>query len=358
MKNVIKKPLCVLLAMLTLWAWVPAVSAAAEYQISSVQLAMGENAVTTLTDAATTLYVFAPQNVGAFAVTADDPAAVLSYWHGSKFYVTGLAQEAMDGVLTVECSSAGQSILIGLSGVASATITITELEGYVPPEVVVFEDYVNVHTLVSDFAMPAEELTRVNIMKPQTVVADADGIYHLGSADGPILYVNMCAATYADLYACYHPTSGTGALYMHGRYEDEEGNTRGYEFLEAMRPYAEALDADGYYYLTVDLAIYLQTYGANQGWFTRENSPFSLIKTGRFIAESAWLVNAYYVEPVVVLGNGDMDGNGRVNNRDMGLLQQYLNGWGARIFPAACDMDGNGVVNNRDLGLLQQLLNE
>lgn len=355
MKNVMKKPLCVLLAMLLVWAWVPTASAAADYRVSSVKLAVGENAVTTLDDAATTLYVFSPQNVGAFAVTADDPAATLSYWHGSKFFVTGLAQEAVDGTLIVECSSLGQSLLIGLSGVASATVTITELEGYVPPEVVVFEDYVNVHTPVDDFAMPADELTRVNIMKPQTVVADADGIYHLGSADGPVLYVNMCAATYADLYACYHPTSGTGALYMHGRYEDEEGNARGYEFLEAMRPYAEALDADGYYYLTVDLAAYIQIYGKNQGWFRKDASPFSLIKQGKFIEESAWLVNAYYVEPDVT--PGDVNGDGKVNNRDLGVVQQYLNDWDVTIDLTAADMDGNGKVNNRDLGLLQQLLN-
>ena len=60
-------------------------------------------------------------------------------------------------------------------------------------------------------------------------------------------------------------------------------------------------------------------------------------------------------EPDVLLG--DADGNGRVNNRDLGLLQQYLNDWNVSFDLAVCDMDGNGRVNNRDLGLLQQLLN-
>ena len=349
-----KKLLCLALSLLLLSACVPMVSAA-EYKVSSTALFVGENTVTTL-DVAATLYVFKPTDVGAFLVEVSDPDAVLTYWHGTKFFVTGLAETAADGSLVVECSSAGQSFLIGLGGVDTATVTITEQEGYLPPEVVVYEPYENVHTPVDDFAMPAEELTRVDITKPQTVVADAAGIYHLGSVDGPILYVNMCAATYADLYACYHPTGGTGALYMHGRYEDDEGNVCGYEFLEAMRPYAEALDSDGYYYLTVDLGVYIQVYGQNQGWFREDASPFTLIKQGKFIPESAWLVNAYYVAPAAVMG--DADGNGKVNNRDLGCLQRYLNGYAVTVDVTAADLNGNGKINNRDLGELQKLLNE
>ena len=355
MRRVLKKPLCLVLTLLLLWACVPVVRAA-EYKVSSTALHLGENAVATDRTVLTTLYVFKPATVGAYSVSVEDPAAILSYWHGSKFYVTGLAEEAVDGSLVVECSSAGQSFLIGLGGVDTSVITITEVEGYVPPEEVIFEHYVNRHTPVSDFAMPSDELTRVDVTKPQTLVADDDGIYHLGGINGPVLYVNMRAATYADLYACYHPTSGTGALYMHGVYVDDAGKKRGYEFIDAMRPYAEALDSDGYYYLTVDLATYIQTYGKNQGWFRKDSSPFTLIKQGKFIEESAWLINAYYVAPAIV--RGDANGDGKVNNRDLGVLQQHLSDWSVNIYRAACDIDGNGSVTNRDLGLLQQVLSE
>ena len=53
---------------------------------------------------------------------------------------------------------------------------------------------------------------------------------------------------------------------------------------------------------------------------------------------------------------GDVNGDGKVNNRDLGLLQKYLNGASIEI-SAATDLDGNGKINNRDLGLLQKLLN-
>ena len=55
---------------------------------------------------------------------------------------------------------------------------------------------------------------------------------------------------------------------------------------------------------------------------------------------------------------GDADGNGKVNNRDLGRMQQYINEWEVVIDTEAADMDGNGRINNRDLGLLQRQLNE
>ena len=54
---------------------------------------------------------------------------------------------------------------------------------------------------------------------------------------------------------------------------------------------------------------------------------------------------------------GDADGDGRVNNRDLGCLQQYINERPVTINIHAVDLDGNGRLNNRDLGLFQRYLN-
>ncbi len=82
-------------------------------------------------------------------------------------------------------------------------------------------------------------------------------------------------------------------------------------------------------------------------------------------AISILLMTAMLVSMVAVLPAsaadvlyGDVDGNGKINNRDLGRLQQYLNEWDVEINLDACDVDGNGKVNNRDLGRLQQYLNE
>lgn len=53
---------------------------------------------------------------------------------------------------------------------------------------------------------------------------------------------------------------------------------------------------------------------------------------------------------------GDTNGDGKINNRDLGLLQQYLADMDVDICLEVCDTNADGKINNRDLGLLQQYL--
>ncbi len=61
---------------------------------------------------------------------------------------------------------------------------------------------------------------------------------------------------------------------------------------------------------------------------------------------------------VILYTSGDGNGDGKVNNKDLGLLQQYLNEWDVTIVIEAADLNEDGKINNKDLGLLQRLLNE
>ena len=54
---------------------------------------------------------------------------------------------------------------------------------------------------------------------------------------------------------------------------------------------------------------------------------------------------------------GDVNGDGKVNNRDLGVMQKYLNGFEITIDEKAADLTGDGKINNRDLGALQKHLN-
>ena len=55
--------------------------------------------------------------------------------------------------------------------------------------------------------------------------------------------------------------------------------------------------------------------------------------------------------------SGDTSGDGKVNMKDLALLQQYLNGWDVSIAEDAADVNGDGKVNMKDYALLQQYLN-
>ena len=75
---------------------------------------------------------------------------------------------------------------------------------------------------------------------------------------------------------------------------------------------------------------------------------------GDLCADGADTVTLYamWLEPL----RGDANGDSAVNNRDLALLQQYINRWEVSVLPEA-DLNGDGEINNRDLALLQQLIN-
>ena len=53
---------------------------------------------------------------------------------------------------------------------------------------------------------------------------------------------------------------------------------------------------------------------------------------------------------------GDANGDDKVNNKDLALLQQYLADWDVAIDEDVVDVNNDGKVNNKDLALLQQYL--
>ena len=53
---------------------------------------------------------------------------------------------------------------------------------------------------------------------------------------------------------------------------------------------------------------------------------------------------------------GDINNDGKVNNKDLTRLFQYLSGWSVEVNPDAIDVNGDGKVNNKDLTRLFQYL--
>ena len=54
---------------------------------------------------------------------------------------------------------------------------------------------------------------------------------------------------------------------------------------------------------------------------------------------------------------GDVNGDGKVNVRDIGVMQQYMNGWEVTMDMDAADVNNDGKVNVRDIGVMQQYMN-
>ncbi len=69
------------------------------------------------------------------------------------------------------------------------------------------------------------------------------------------------------------------------------------------------------------------------------------------------LLNATWHYNCVLYTSGDINGDNSINNKDLGLLMQYLNNWNVEISFDAADVNRDNSVNNKDYGLLMQYLN-
>ena len=112
-----------------------------------------------------------------------------------------------------------------------------------------------------------------------------------------------------------------------------------------MRPYADAIDSDGYYPMTVDIENFVKYYGAAQGWYREDLSSITEIVNGEYVPESAWLATAYYLKTSENAGNNN-SGTIEGGNGSGGESSDKIPGVGA---PEA-GTESDGTVKNPSTG--------
>ena len=60
-------------------------------------------------------------------------------------------------------------------------------------------------------------------------------------------------------------------------------------------------------------------------------------------------------DSIVQAGDVNLDGN--INNRDIALLMQYVNGYDVEVLAIVADVNKDGSINNKDVALLMQYVN-
>lgn len=256
-----------------------------EYTVSDTVLALGENAVELDPSAETTVFEFCPEEAGTYVFETDN--GVLGYWGAGSFFVTDYTGEEKEATLEYSIENVGPSIMVGVTGEGEANITIKlagEAEKKPTTPTILYSNVV-----VPEYLDIYDEVTLDNIVSitdgvKDTAVLGADGYYHLNSATGPVLFVNLDSST-MSLTAAYSYGQLNGA-----KYDADDNLLAIIDYNTAFEAYyAESSDASCYP-LTEDLMTILKEVGANQNWYGENGY------VGGEYADEAWMFACCYSE--------------------------------------------------------------
>ena len=258
-----------------------------------VQVGLGGTYVT-LQENMETYFYFQPKEPGVYRFATSDPAAVLSYW-GDLNYPSNTTDQLPDYednsfTRSVNSTALGQSLVVGISGAPDCILIITREGDAV--EDIPYTDY-EMKTPPEAFTISAAEgaaLKRVDLTAATDayqLVLGSDGYYHLGSASGPVMYVQLTfnnvnadspvEPPYIHLYKMVGGVDNTGTA-LRCIHTDAEGNEIREDYTEGMLAYGACADPTyGVYPLTEDLMYMIRMGGQHQGWWDAENAKGNLL---------------------------------------------------------------------------------
>lgn len=269
-----------------------------DYCLSVNPLQLGDNEITISKVYPNTLFEFTPAEYAKYKITASDANALVGAYAGTVNYIPATAVGTSNEVI-IEFTS-GMDIIIAVSGTDTCTLTIEKAGDVVIKEEdpwTVYENKVEVTDIETDINI--KDLTNVMIYDEvaNKAVLGSDGYYHLDSANGEILYVNLNSnvMSFVDNVA----NTKLSAVF----YDDNGNVVEKIDFTSAVLEYIEnaAQIENGeeifyFYPLTADLIEMYQVVGLANDWYGR---------TGWVggIEDDAWMFACYYEEGVTTGGN-------------------------------------------------------
>lgn len=358
MKTLMKKALCLIMAAVLFIVPVSigaenvdeAVDVGENYINYGVYLSEGTNsyALSELYDY--TVYAFAPTETGKYTFTVEGGTIGIVSYNAMWMTVEPSDETIPESTVSWECTGVGQEIWVAVKADgAEVTISLTKGES----EIIVLERvvYENKFTPVPfTYEGDVAELTPVNTMNTavEVPVLGNDGYYHIGSALGPIVYVNLSDSK-MSLYAASQYGQVKAGIY------DEEGNQTGVlDYTEAFLEYYECVDtATQLYPLTEDLAAMFKNVGDYMGWYGSDESAWV---GGAY--EDAWMFACSYVD--ITYTTGDINNDDKTNALDANLLKRVFTGGfnveAGTSAALAADIDGDGKITSMDANRLSRIL--
>lgn len=297
----------------------------AEKAGEAVPLLYGEDGVTTYAYAAgvgstyvelsegRNYFLFTPQTPGMYKFTTTDPTAVIGYYGAPHFVQTMSAAEVVDNSfsLSIRASMIGTNgtgttvIVVGIDKGEKDSCMLNIIRTGDPEHSIEDEPWMiyPAKTEPKPYTLPAGaqigefDLT-ADSSKYDLVYNEADGFYHLNTADGPLVLVRLGQDTkYLASFKAMLEKSGVVKYFF-----NEDGSFQKKEsYSECLLQYIANMDEEsGVYPLTEDLKYIIQQRGDHTGWFDPEHSIY-LFKDANGInlpginPEISWLFMCCYI---------------------------------------------------------------
>lgn len=233
-----------------------------EYVVDEdTELTLGNNKLELNSSVPTTIYAFNPTEPGVYTITTDN--GLVGYWGGSVEFVFDQTGDFKTETLEHEYETVGSSIMIGITGEGEATVTI-EKTGEVEkkptiPTIVYKNEFAPEYS--DEYEVELPNTVDIEVEEELAVLGD-DGYYHLGSANGPVLFVDLACSIMS-----LHGAAETGSLTTY--VVDEENNfVAEYSYNEAFAEYyAVCAMETNCYPLNEDLATILKEVGEASYWY-------------------------------------------------------------------------------------------
>jgi len=227
-------------------------------------------------------FIFVPQEAGTYQISAMGENVQLGYYGAPHYVQSQSIEEVVDNAFTVSVSASmistgvtgTTSLVIGIDSKAeSATECTLSIKRIGDPEKTLADEPWTVYGVTAKLA--AFTLgANANIQKfDLTAATDAyklvynetDGCYHLNTADGPMVLVNLGEKTeYLDSIKTILENTGINKYFF-----DENGAfIKKESYTNALLEYLKYVDEDtGVYPLTEDLKYIIQNHGDHAQWW-------------------------------------------------------------------------------------------
>lgn len=269
-------------------------------------------------------FLFVPTEPGTYEIYVSDNTATLGVYGGTVNFVQEHSiYDVVDGKITVSVRSGmigtgdtGTTVLVlGLDAVNGAEdcilniIRTGEAAWHIDDEP--WQNYqpkipINPFTLAPGIALKEFDLTAST--DTYKLVLDSEGYYHLNSADGPRVYIQleeqMFGISMMEMVGEIVFQDGelipTGTAPFRYSYNNGPEDFFKEDYTDAMRQYVtNRCAATGVYPLTEDLAYILPMGMKNIGWIREDTSNFLFRDLDGFNAEIGWLFLCVYEDVLV-----------------------------------------------------------